>query len=93
MFHNILYPYPGAYGGTDMIHSAMFLISGSVPSSLNVQTINNNLITTSSLVCSEIKTLATEIGITNHINMNSNNFTNVGLINGLNVGLINVLNV
>ena len=47
-------------------------------SNINVTTLN----TTSSLVCPEIKTLASEIGVKNHINMNSNNLTNVGLING-----------
>jgi hypothetical protein len=47
-------------------------------SNINVTTLN----TTASLVCPEIKTLASEIGVKNHINMNSNNLTNVGLING-----------
>ena len=74
--------YPGIYGTANSIQSAMFWIGESVSSSLNVQTINNNLITTSSLICPEIKTLATEIGVKNNINMNSNNLTNVGLING-----------
>ena len=58
--------YPGIYGTANSIQSAMFWISGSVSSSLNVQTINNNLITTSSLVSPEIKTLATEISVKNH---------------------------
>jgi hypothetical protein len=54
-------------------------------SNINVTTLNNKLITTSSLVCPEIKTLASEIDVKNHINMNSNNLTNVELINGLSV--------
>ena len=51
-------------------------------SNLNVTTLNNHLITTSSLICPEIKTTTSEIGVMNHINMNSNNLTNVGMING-----------
>ena len=77
--------YPGIYGTANSIQSAMFWFGARVSSSLTVQTINNNLITTSSLICPEIKTLSTEIGVKNHINMNNNNLTNVGLINGAKV--------
>ena len=61
----------------------MFWINDTSISQLTIDgAVNSTSNVTSSLVCPEIKTLATEIGVKNNINMNSNNLTNVGLING-----------
>ena len=70
--------YPTNLGTDDISAGGYFWFDTPPYSNINVTTLN----TSSSLVCPEIKTLASEIGVKNHINMNSNNLTNVGLING-----------
>ena len=64
--------YPNLNEQSNVASTGGFWIADSVISSLNVK----------SIVCPEIKTLSSEIGVKNNINLNNNNITNVGLING-----------
>ena len=64
--------YPNLNEQSNVASTGAFWIADSVISSLKVK----------SIVCPEIKTLSSEIGVKNNINLNNNNITNVGLING-----------